>query len=593
MYEDDDAPTQTQTYTHLYPALGRHVITTSCTNDAGFVERSIHVDTQPDLQVSIDMSVEFTPAAVPLDVTFSVTQTAEYGFEEDIAMNCAFEFYDFESSTLPITLPSEGYTTTHTYTHDTSAGYVITSVVCSNRVSRNTFTFNVTLREAIVTSAFASAQLAFERGTPAYFHVDVTSGSHVTSVVDFGDGETLHLDPDLECGLDRASWLVEHVYTDIGNYTVTLRRLYNEIYEDDTSIQTQIVIQNSFVGLVFESTESLYIYNNTPVSQTFTLSEAVGQEPITDIHCEFASTDGIDSWSLFFASLPASFGVSSGVPLFARDSDTEVEIEATCGNLVTSSYVTQTSFALVLNDINVESLSSPNSPDWWRNRTQVLIVFSPLYSAADVTVSMGDGHDCVFDTSMATHSDAGCDVTLTTNANDLTVLLTYEYETWGVYEVTITASNGIAAYDVDGISLTVEVLEWTCFPPSIVFSDDLTTATLREIGKSDAAVLQPSSVSLDCMKSSSVTHQWSVLDSSLNDVTRDVTPALQTDRAELQLPVRMSLDYGTYSARLRVSMVIDESVFGVGEEVFGESDAMFQYVRTHMIAEQEQRGLPR
>ena len=285
------------------------------------------------------------------------------------------------------------------------------SVVCSNRVSQNTFTFNVTLREAIVTSAFASVQPAFERGTPAQFRVDVTSGSHVTSVVDFGDGETLHFDPDLESGLDRASWLVEHVYTDIGNYTVTLRRLYNAIYEDGTEISVVVVIQNRVVSLDLRALNSLVTYDDAPSSNSCSLAPGSNQDDVTDLHCNFNTAGNEEQWFIFFATLPVTFESGDVVPHFSRSQDSQIDVTATCYNMITNSYVTRTSFALVLNDINVESLSSPNSPDWWRNRTQVLIVFSPLYSTADVTVSMGDGHDCVFDTSMATHSDAGFDVT--------------------------------------------------------------------------------------------------------------------------------------------------------------------------------------
>ena len=257
--------------------------------------------------------------------------------------------------------------------------------------------------------------------------------------------------------------------------------------------------------------------------------------------------------------------------------------------MITSAYVTSASFSLVINDINVESLSSPNSPDWWRNRTEVLTVFRPLYSTVDVTVSMGDGHDCTFSTSNTSHSDAGCEFTMTTTANDVSLLLKYEYETWGVYNLELSATNGITAYDVTA-QTTVEVLEWTCDPPVVTFSDIFTVEPFQEIEVTSVAAIAPEVVQVQCMKSPLVTYVWSLFDSTGNDLTGNVTPQLMLDSDQLHLPYRMSLTYATYTAEVRVSMVIDELVFGASDSVFTQSEARFRYVRSDRIDQLETQG---
>ena len=562
-----------------------------CSNDAGRATHSLNISVQVNLSSSIDMSIVYTPAAVPLDVTYVVTQSASYGFSVDIAVECVFvnrmSGIVQHDETMQLSVSSTGSSPSIIYSQDSTSGYLITDVTCENDISEVSFEFNVTLREAIVTSAFTSVQPAFERGTPVQFRVDVTSGSHVTSVVDFGDGETLHFDPDLESGLDRASWFVEHVYTDIGNYTVTLRRLYNEIYEDDTSIQTQVSIQVLLSDISLSAESTLILYDDAPTTVEFELAAQGTQSAEAHMHCDFVASPGMEAWSTHIELLPAVMDSSAGVPLFEVMQDSQINVTATCYNMITNSYVTQTSFALVLNDINVESLSSPNSPDWWRNRTQVLIVFSPLYSTADVIVSMGDGHDCVFDTSMATHSDAaGCNVTITPAESNVTVLLSYEYEWWGEYIVTLTASNGIAAYDVGDVSVVVSVLEWTCYPPVLTVPFEMLHEPFRRVERSSSAVVSLFSVELLCLMSTVVEYEWSILDNQNTNLTNSISPTLTLNQAELHLPSRMSLDYGTYTARVRVAMVIDD-VFGIEDAVEAEADAHFQYVRSVLIAVQE------
>ena len=270
MHVADDSPEEEQVFVHAYASPGVYTLSISCWNDAGLVSRSLQLGVQVHLEPSIAMTTSYTPAAVPLDVTFLMTQADVYTFPNNINMTCMFDHAGDTTAevdeTQNVSLPSSGWSHTHTYIQDSTSGYVITYVTCSNDVSSVSFEFNVTLRQVIVTSAFAAVQAAFERGTPASFRVDITSGSHVTSVIDFGDGQTLNLYPDQGSQLDRTSWLVEHVYTDIGNYTVTLRTLYNEIFSDDTTISDVVVIQNRLVNLVFEIEHPLVTYDDAPAS---------------------------------------------------------------------------------------------------------------------------------------------------------------------------------------------------------------------------------------------------------------------------------------------------------------------------------------
>ena len=275
------------------------------------------------------------------------------------------------------------------------------------------------------------------------------------------------------------------------------------------------------------------------------------------------------------------------MPLFERNADEEIEVTATCNNLVTARYVTRARFQLLLNDINVESLSSPTTPDWWRNVTHIDLVLSTLYSDADVTVSMGDGHDCIFST---THADDRCSFEATHSPTSVTIVLTYVYDWWGVYTVTLAASNGIPAYDVTGVTTSVELWEWTCNPPSISFDENLLQQPYRPIQRSLSRSIELASLHLDCMKSYEVAFEWRIFDLNENELTDTITPQPTLNSPQLQLPVNSSLSYGMRAARVRVSMVIDESVFGVSDPVFVEGEGRFRYTSSERIAMLESQG---
>ena len=92
------------------------------------------------------------------------------------------------------------------------------------------------------------------------------------------------------------------------------------------------------------------------------------------------------------------------------------------------------------------------------------------------------------------------------------------------------------------------------------------------------------------MKSREVRYEWTIFDDSMNEVSSAATPALSLTEAELFLPIRMSLDYGEYIVRVLVTMVIDEAVFGPGDDVYTEVEGRFHYVRSEIIAQLASSG---
>ena len=126
-------------------------------------------------------------------------------------------------------------------------------------------------------------------------------------------------------------------------------------------------------------------------------------------------------------------------------------------------------------------------------------------------------------------------------------------------------------------------MEWICNPPVFSIPDEFTNETVLEIKKSTSKSVAMHSLRLFCMKSSIVSYEWSIYDVSMTQVSHTVTPALILDQSELFLPIRMSLDYGRYTLRLRVNMVIDETVFGPTEPVFSDVEGRFEYGRSKVI----------
>ena len=85
-----------------------------------------------------------------------------------------------------------------------------------------------------------------------------------------------------------------------------------------------------------------------------------------------------------------------------------------------------------------------------------------------------------------------------------------------MYEVSLTATNGIPAYDVTDEDTPAEVLEWICNPPWLQLPADFTDEdTMLEIKKSNNRTVSTSSLRLFCMKSRIVSYRWSILDSQL------------------------------------------------------------------------------
>ena len=427
----------------------------------------------------------------------------------------------------------------------------------------------------------------YEPNTVATFDVTVSAGSHVQTTIDYGDGTVTTEPADTSSSLAPLSWQLQHTYASPGTYSVTVTRLFNELYEDTTNLTAQVVIQNAITALTLTPVPTAIA--SPPGDISFTLSEGNGQLTLTDIDCAFTNSGGPETWTTRSSTLPHSFGTAGSsvsetpVPAFARYADVTLTITATCSNLLTTDFQVTTSLDIVENSITLTSLDT-NSGDWWENATVVTLILAPPPSPVtySFTVDSVGSTECRLETGVVTGD--GCDIQETVDTDRVTVVLRYTYATWGSFEMDVLLSNGYPQYDVTRLE-TILVREWTCSPPTIALPDDVTTPNERSILRSMSDSIAVTVTSIDCMKSQEVTYAWQIENESGERMAAAEAETGDLTSAQLLLPDRLTLaDNVPYVARVIVTMVIDTERFGAGAPVEATAVANFRYLPSPMVA---------
>ena len=567
-------------YTHIFTTPGVKEMQITCSN---FASQSANTTLEVRVQLSTGLTIgtDFVSAPVPAQVNFLLSHASSYTFTVDVTARCVSDYMGdgvtSDDETIDFVVTTTGVTHTHLYTVDVAN--VTAVVLCENAVSNHSYEVPINFRGQISGGAVEATAEAFAVNTTATFNVTVAEGSHVQTLVDYGDGTAPITEPaDTSSSLAPLTWLIQHTYTSHGNYTLTVSRLFNEIYEDTSVITVDVVIQNVITDIVFVPSAPSIL--TPPADIHFTFSEGDAQATLTDLHCTFSTDPGTESWFVYVAALPYSFGTSgssvadTSVPAFIRTDDVTLTVNATCHNLLTFGYDVLTTFDVIEDDIEILALDS-NSPDWWENVTIITLVIDIPHSPVTYRFAMGDSASTVCELQNGAVSGAGCDIQVNTNTTAVTIELSYTYDTWGDFTVTVSLSNGHTEYDVER-QVSISVLEWTCSPATISLPADVTSPNSRPIWKSRTDSFTVTVDRIDCMKSQEVAYSWAIYSAAGVQMT-SAEALLDLTAAQLFLSDRLPMDYDTYYARATVTMVIDTARFGSGPAVESHVDAHFSY----------------
>ena len=323
----------------------------------------------------------------------------------------------------------------------------------------------------------------------------------VKAEIDYGDGGGAEIAPAVnDISLNPTSWIVSHIYTVPGNYTVTITRLFNELYVDETPLTVEVVVQHALIDLVLTPSNSFTI--TPPADMSFTMSNGSSQStPIHNVQCTWGTVPATSSWSTYIAEVPFTMATSDVVPTLTQDDDTTMTITGMCSNMVTTDYAVATDIDIVVDDVTIISFVASDA-DWWRNATVLTLTLEPTYSNVVYSFEMGESFStCVW--GGLSDPDPGCLFNVTTNdtTGQVQVELSYVYDTWGDFDVYVDAFTESSMSDSD--FLTASVLEWDCDPPTLTLPADVSNGNTREIARSET-----SSITVEwenyCMKTNQV-----------------------------------------------------------------------------------------
>ena len=422
------------------------------------------------------------------------------------------------------------------------------------------YTINVTVLNDVDSVTFARQQVlepvldeyitvtssASELGVPLSLDYTITNLFHPLGFplgmicdIDFGDGtnethEIFLLD----------SYVIPHEY-ELWNYTmnVTLRNTISRLNVSEVEIVVQNVIHNLTLTAVDE-----VLWPDGPndldiaTVQFIVTSEQV--ELLENMHCvSDYGTEVVDY--LYVDSLDLKDTFELGIR-YNRTAIGLREFSINCSNLV-SEQILPHSVDVIWDQVILDTFTSAD-PVWRTNVSSLTLTVERFGTHSCFKFNMSDGNTLFYGRPWCASQEPS--LTLIPLEHNTTVIqVNHTYTDFGVYTVTVDAFNHASS---QSMQTTTVVKEWYCYTPAITFNDIFTdVSNIQQFYKSADFSIAPTSVNVDCMKSSnqSVDH-WEV-----RPLGGGAVLATANDVRLFHHPVRMpELHYGQYEANFSVTM---------------------------------------
>ena len=438
---------------------------------------------------------------------------------------------------------SSGLNYTYTINFPTSAigtNQTLT-VMCYNLVSEFPMQHIFSMYEVIDNMTITFWPRYLQSGQNGLLRVYLASGSSVQFVIDYGDGDIIHMHH-LYLIASEEPLTVNKSYTTAGNYSI-YAKAYNLLSHVTRNFSHEVVVQNTLRGLFINGT------NHTvwpPATILFRVQVSEEGQGLNSIHCmwEFGDTrslytyiDILDSDNSYTLSINTS---RSDIGL--------MNTTVTCRNLIsnaTTIHVTDVELDAVI----LYGLQN-NGTVYLTNATGFTLTVSRFGTYSCFHWNMGDGEPgFVYGMAVCEKYAIQQDLLLIPLTHgQMRIQHNYTYASFGRYMVTVFAFNHVSN---DTATTEAVVLDWICFPPNITFSNITSSPTSPLSHQRCQELSIKPEFDIHCWKTNKVVTAWEV--HTIGERSGIPILKINTERHEFNASSRL-LPYGAYYVTIFAEM---------------------------------------
>ena len=468
--------------------------------------------------------------------------------------------WEYDSSSINVTRIqnlTEGYTFEKTYSYE-DVGFKNEQFLICNEVSNELVSTDLTIIELLNGTEFSVDHLLAEEHMTISFTGSTTNGSHLTYVIDYGDGdvETSVCDPNVN--VRNQIHTFQHAYTDTGNYTVTLN--VSNMYGFEV-FQKYIHIANGIPELTLTSDGPIL---TPPGYISFTLNGTYEQVP-NDVECLWELGDGYTQYS-HTGNLTLPMTVSFQYQPTYETFTSALRTTVNCVNPV-SNKTTEVVTVIEGNPIVMASLvdNGPVQPN--EQITSTLIVEKRGYHACFVFTV--DNSSYLFGAADCPSRFTGNYTSFEAVTNETgTLELNFTISTKGVYILVVKAFNN---YQLVEIKDSILVLDEKCDPPVVGLGTIGRNIQTPKMSLKSQHSITRGSIEIICYHDFRYISSWvirRVIDWE-NGIFENVTHIPNPSSPVLLVPAR-ELDLGVYWVTLTVTMELLPILVKVTESAYLE-----------------------
>ena len=451
------------------------------------------------------------------------------------------------------------------------------SILCYNLVSSQKLSVLMNIYEEVIGISFVQPPLFAQAESPMSMQIFLEYGSHVSYVIDLGNGEEVTYANENLFGTN-GSFVANLTYSGIGNFTPSITA-FNILSESSATLDNYVTVQNVISDL-YITVGNEYIW--PPGIAEYEISVLANQKTISNMHCymSYNSKTSVDSFTAYeYVNAMNALDVFRFTYAMSRPLLGNTTLNATCGNMISNTTIHATTL-VTLDAVILYNLTT-NESVLWSNTTVMIVDITRFGTNTCFQFNMGDKLDFIIYGSSEYCDSFAVDVSnseLYKRMEPGTMIFYHEYiyRKFGKYNVTVLAFNHVSN---DSLTTEAEVLDWPCIPPNITFPGNKSDAdTLLLIQKSVDFVIVPD-VYVECMKTWLFTNVWELY-------VIEASSVLQTQGGEDDYVLspepftqeKRILSYGTYK------LVYTASMFNVTPAQTNYSTIYFEIVSTPLEA---------
>ena len=428
---------QSALYSDSFEACGAYVAYLRIYNDISSAEYWSMLTVSPVLNISIALSSVHVSGPTPSVASFLVSPIVVG--QCLVSVMCHFDFGDGFVLDKFLDVQDAAVYINHTYTIDMSDATAKT--YCNNNFSFISDSAFFKFQLEIVDLNITALSSIYSSNVLSYCNISMTSGSHVSFFIQFGDGTSNNYTHPNRLSY-QSPFQISHTYVTPGSYIVEVIA-FNKYYSANTSLSPPIIIQNPIIDYTMKIPSVLTI---PPGSYSLTVIPNTNIAPASNVTC---------TWSLGSKSV-SSFCLAEDcndikyLPMSFNDSDVALQVNSSvnCYNLVSSQsisslvdlYVLITELSVIIYRDNLVVIDDIIYSDTIK-KSKLLEFAILLGDTITVTLNAGSGSSVRHNVTFV--DDNHYNLSDVLSAGDV-FTVSYLYQAIGNYTLKVVAMNSVS-----------------------------------------------------------------------------------------------------------------------------------------------------